>query len=63
MVRELLGNVDEDYLRKVPGFLNHHFPSDHLALKAEFSVKPRKESKAKQLRQVGISENGSGAIE
>lgn len=46
VVRELLGNVDEDYLRKVPGFPNRHFPSDHLALKAEFSVKPRKDSKA-----------------
>ena len=44
-VRQLLGNVDEDYLRKVPGFPNHHFPSDHLALKAEFAVKPRKDVK------------------
>ncbi|KAL6715903.1 Glucose-repressible alcohol dehydrogenase transcriptional effector [Lecanora helva] len=44
-VRELLGNVDEAYLQKVPGFPNHWFPSDHIALKAEFSVKPRKETK------------------
>ena len=44
-VRELLGNVDEEYLRKVPGFPNHHFPSDHLALKAEFSVKQRRQIK------------------
>lgn len=41
----LLGAVDEDYLQKVPGFPNHHFPSDHLALQACFSVKPRKERK------------------
>ncbi len=45
-VRELLGNVDEAYLQKVPGFPNHWFPSDHLALKADFSVKHRKETKA-----------------
>ena len=51
-VRELLGNVDEEYLRKVPGFPNHHFPSDHLALKADFSVKQRKEIK-------GIEANGA----
>lgn len=45
-VRGVLGNVDQEYLRKVPGFPNHHFPSDHLALRAEFSVKARKERKA-----------------
>ena len=44
-VRGLLGNVDLDHLRKVPGFPNWHFPSDHLALKAEFEVKARKERK------------------
>lgn len=37
-VRELLGNVDDEYLRRVPGFPNHHFPSDHIALKADFRV-------------------------
>ena len=44
-VRGLLGDVDLEYLRKVPGFPNWHFPSDHLALKAEFEVKARKERK------------------
>ena len=44
-VRGLLGNVDDRYLLKVPGFPNHHFPSDHLLLRAEFSVKSRKERK------------------
>lgn len=44
-VRGVLGDVDQEYLSKVPGFPNHHFPSDHLALKAEFSVKSRKERK------------------
>lgn len=42
-VRGVLGGVDEEYLRRVPGWPNWHFPSDHLAIKAEFSVKPRKE--------------------
>ncbi|KAL8948128.1 MAG: hypothetical protein Q9222_005652 [Ikaeria aurantiellina] len=45
-VRGVLGGVDLDYLRKVPGFPNHHFPSDHLALRAELSIKTRKETKA-----------------
>ncbi|KAI4103555.1 MAG: hypothetical protein L6R37_003772 [Teloschistes peruensis] len=45
-VRGVLGDVDLDYLSKVPGFPNHHFPSDHVALRAEFSVKSRKEIKA-----------------
>lgn len=41
--RQLLGDVDFDYLQRVPGFPYYHFPSDHLALFAEFSVEPRKE--------------------
>lgn len=41
--RQLLGNVDFNYLQKVPGFPDYHFPSDHLALFAEFSVDQRKE--------------------
>lgn len=48
-VRHLLGSVDEDYLRKVPGFPNHHFPSDHLALLAEFSVKQRRDIKGTEI--------------
>ncbi|KAI4217140.1 MAG: hypothetical protein LQ351_000449 [Letrouitia transgressa] len=44
-VRGLLGNVDPTYLKKVPGFPNYHFPSDHLALRAEFGFKSRKERK------------------
>lgn len=44
-IRGVLGDVDREYLRKVPGFPNHHFPSDHLPLRAEFSVKSRKERK------------------
>ncbi|KAL2850816.1 Endonuclease/exonuclease/phosphatase [Aspergillus pseudodeflectus] len=41
-VSALLGEIDKDYLRKVPGFPNYHFPSDHIALFAEFSVKGKK---------------------
>ncbi|KAI9652436.1 MAG: Glucose-repressible alcohol dehydrogenase transcriptional effector [Alyxoria varia] len=42
-VMELLGDVDEEYLRRVPGFPNAHFPSDHLALLASFAVRRRKD--------------------
>ncbi len=38
-VTGLLGEVDKEYLQRVPGFPNYHFPSDHLALLAEFMVK------------------------
>ncbi|KAK4553429.1 Glucose-repressible alcohol dehydrogenase transcriptional effector [Recurvomyces mirabilis] len=41
----LLGEVDQEYMKRVPGFPNWHFPSDHLALFAEFQVKGRKERK------------------
>lgn len=43
IVTTLLGDVDPEYMAKVPGFPNYHFPSDHIALMAEFLVKPRKE--------------------
>ena len=42
----ILGDVDLEYLRNVPGFPNHHFPSDHLPIRAEFAIKPKKEPKA-----------------
>ncbi|KAL2074190.1 hypothetical protein VTL71DRAFT_7968 [Oculimacula yallundae] len=38
----LLGQVDPDYMKTVPGFPNYHFPSDHLSLMAEFAVKGSK---------------------
>lgn len=41
-VTGLLGDVDKEYLQRVPGFPNYHFPSDHLALFAEFSIKGKK---------------------
>lgn len=45
-VISLLGSVDPEYMKRVPGFPNYHFPSDHLPLLAEFSVKGRKEKKS-----------------
>lgn len=41
----LLGEVDKDYMQRVPGFPNYHFPSDHLALLTEFVFRGRKERK------------------
>lgn len=42
----LLGELDQEYLKKVPGFPNFHFPSDHLTLMAEFVVVGKKKGKA-----------------
>lgn len=44
-VTRLLGDIDKEYLKRVPGFPNYHFPSDHVALFAEYIVKSRKEKK------------------
>jgi CCR4-NOT transcription complex subunit 6 len=41
----LLGDIDKDYLTRVPGFPNYHFPSDHVALYAQYMLKGRKEKK------------------
>ncbi|KAK5685909.1 Glucose-repressible alcohol dehydrogenase transcriptional effector [Elasticomyces elasticus] len=44
-VSALLGEVDPEYMRTVPGFPNWQHPSDHLALYVEFQVKGRKEAR------------------
>lgn len=44
-VKGLLGEVDPEYLKRVPGFPNFHFPSDHLALVAEFRVEKQRTQK------------------
>lgn len=44
-VTGLLGEVDKEYLQRVPGFPHYHFPSDHIAILAEFLVKTKKERK------------------
>lgn len=41
----LLGDIDQEYLKRVPGFPNYHFPSDHVALFARYIFKTRKEKK------------------
>lgn len=46
-VTGLLGKIDEEYLRRVPGFPNAHYPSDHIALMSELVFK--------QLRGQGTS--------
>lgn len=38
-VTSLLGPVDPEHLKRLPGFPNYHFPSDHLSLLAEFTLK------------------------
>ncbi|KAF2169644.1 hypothetical protein M409DRAFT_64705 [Zasmidium cellare ATCC 36951] len=45
-VNGLLGEVDPEYMRRVPGWPNHYFPSDHLPLMMEFGIKERKDRKA-----------------
>ncbi|KAL9544644.1 hypothetical protein MBANPS3_007511 [Mucor bainieri] len=37
----LLGPIDPDYLAKVVGFPNAHFPSDHIPIMAEFKFRPQ----------------------
>ncbi|GIZ37884.1 hypothetical protein CKM354_000131400 [Cercospora kikuchii] len=44
-VTGLLGEVDKDYMKRVPGFPNHYFPSDHLPLMTQFAIKEKKERK------------------
>lgn len=38
-VEAVLGPIDREYLTRVPGFPHWHFPSDHIPLVAEFSLK------------------------
>lgn len=44
-VSKVLGEPDQEYMRRVPGFPNHYFPSDHLPLMMELQIKERKERK------------------
>lgn len=43
---QLLGPPDYEYLKRVPGFPNYHFPSDHIQIMADFVLKARKDKKA-----------------
>ncbi|KAJ7072022.1 Endonuclease/exonuclease/phosphatase [Mycena amicta] len=42
----VVGEIDRGYVEKVVGFPNTHFPSDHIALAATFTVKPPREASA-----------------
>lgn len=44
-VTRLLGDVEKEYMQRVAGFPNWHFPSDHISLCAWFAVRGRKEKK------------------
>jgi len=56
-VVELLGPPDPEYLKRVPGFPNWHFPADHIQLIADFVIKPRKDKKIKAEPDFGSSSN------
>ncbi|KAL1910552.1 Glucose-repressible alcohol dehydrogenase transcriptional effector [Sporothrix stenoceras] len=45
-VVDILGPPDAEYLKRVPGFPNYHFPADHLQIMASFVIKPRKDKKS-----------------
>ncbi|KAI1390662.1 glucose-repressible alcohol dehydrogenase transcriptional effector [Hypoxylon trugodes] len=56
-VVELLGPPDYEYLKRVPGFPNYHFPADHIQIMGDFVFKSRKDKKviADQDRSSGPS--------
>lgn len=56
----VLGEVDPQYLKRVPGFPNVHFPSDHLALMAEFKVEKLRRTE-KVDADFGPSSGGGGS--
>lgn len=53
----LLGEVDKEYLQRVPGFPNYHFPSDHLALFCQFAVKRHAAAREADFGDTGSSNN------
>ncbi|KAL7624957.1 Glucose-repressible alcohol dehydrogenase transcriptional effector [Parahypoxylon ruwenzoriense] len=58
-VVELLGPPDYEYLKRVPGFPNYHFPADHIQIMGDFVFKSRKDKKVitDQDRSGGSSRN------
>ncbi|CDW95185.1 hypothetical protein, partial [Sporisorium scitamineum] len=55
-VTGVLGEIDKQYLSKVVGFPNAHFPSDHICIMSEFNVKRSqrgKEEKGREGQQQG----------
>ncbi|KAL9113378.1 MAG: hypothetical protein Q9227_002419 [Pyrenula ochraceoflavens] len=57
----LLGEIDKEYLRRVPGFPNWHFPSDHVGLFAEFSVVHKKQKTVEADFSGGGASSNSGS--
>ncbi|KAF7321902.1 hypothetical protein MKEN_00712400 [Mycena kentingensis (nom. inval.)] len=49
VLNSVVGEIDREYLEKVVGFPNQHFPSDHIALTATFTIKPPREANAPRL--------------
>lgn len=58
-VKGVLGEIDPEYMRRVPGFPNYYFPSDHIPLMMEFAVKERKEKRPATETDFGNSRSGS----
>ncbi|KAI1447103.1 glucose-repressible alcohol dehydrogenase transcriptional effector [Annulohypoxylon stygium] len=58
-VVELLGPPDYEYLKRVPGFPNYHFPADHIQIMGDFVFKSRKDKKttSDQDKSAGNSRN------
>ena len=52
---QLLGPPDYEYLKRVPGFPNYHFPSDHIQIMADFVFKARKDKKTSESDRAGPS--------
>lgn len=55
----LLGQVDPEYMKMVPGFPDFHHPSDHISIMAEFIVKNNKVKKALTEPDFGPSSRSS----
>jgi CCR4-NOT transcription complex subunit 6 len=58
-VSGLLGPVDQEYMKRLPGFPNYHFPSDHLSLLAEFTLKKHKSANEKKEEREEKREGGT----
>ncbi|KAI1371337.1 glucose-repressible alcohol dehydrogenase transcriptional effector [Hypoxylon crocopeplum] len=52
---ELLGPPDYEYLKRVPGFPNYHFPADHIHIMGDFVFKSRKDKKATTDQEKSVS--------
>lgn len=60
-VTGVLGEIDKQYLSKVVGFPNAHFPSDHICIMSEFNVKRSQRGKEEKGREGQQQGGGFGA--